>query len=66
MSLKVFHILFINCAIILSFVFGNWAIKTYFEEGKIDLLILGILSVGLAVGLVVYEYAFIKKMRKLL
>jgi hypothetical protein len=62
MSLKAFHVVFIIAAIALAFGFGAWLLKGYFSaEGLIWNLIFGLVSIAAGVGLIVYEYFFLKK-----
>ena len=61
MSLKVFHILFITISIALASGFGVWAVSI---DGW-GYAVTGLASFACAVGLVVYEVAFLKKCREI-
>jgi hypothetical protein len=61
MSLKSFHVVFIGAAILLCAVVSAWCIQGYRQEGESSLLIWGIVSAVAGVGLMAYEWAFIKK-----
>jgi hypothetical protein len=66
MSLKAFHIVFISAAVLLAFGFGAWLLKAYFSaEGRGWDLAFGALSVLSGVGLIIYEYYFLKKTKNL-
>ena len=56
MSLKHFHILFISVAVCLMLLMGMWAVNNSAPGAAVG-------SFLLAVGLVVYEYFFIKKIK---
>jgi hypothetical protein len=58
MSLKWFHIVFISLSVMLSLWFGIWGLF----NGQIAL---GIVSLGISAGLVLYGNYFISKLRKL-
>ena len=58
MSLKWFHIVFISLSVLLSLWFGIWGL---FNEQ----VVLGIVSLGASVGLVLYGNYFRAKARKL-
>jgi hypothetical protein len=58
MSLKWFHIVFISLSVLLSLWFGIWGL---FNEQ----IVLGIVSLGASVGLVLYANYFRAKARKL-
>ena len=61
MSLKAFHLVFITAAILLSFGFGVWLAKNFFSTGGAGNLIAALLSFAAGIGLIVYEYFFLKK-----
>jgi flagellar biogenesis protein FliO len=62
MSLKAFHLVFISLAVLLAFGFGAWLVKRFCSpEGRGWDLVFGILSVGVGVGLILYERYFLKK-----
>jgi hypothetical protein len=58
MSLKWFHIVFISLSMLLSVWFGIWGLFNH-------QIVLGIVSLGGSVGLVVYGNYFLGKLRKL-
>jgi hypothetical protein len=63
MSLKAFHIFFIAVSILLAFGFGLWEIRAYTDSGTVGRLIAGLLSFGVAVGLIIYGIHFLKKLK---
>ena len=58
MSLKWFHIVFISLSVLLSVWFGIWGL---FNQQ----IVLGSVSLGASVGLVLYGNYFVGKLRKL-
>ena len=58
MSLKWVHIFFISLAVIVAVGFGLWGLLN-------DYVLLGILSLVVAAGLVVYGKYFLRKARKI-
>lgn len=58
MSLKWFHIVFVSLSVLLSVWFGIWGLFNHE-------IVLGIVSLGASVGLVVYGNYFLAKLRKL-
>jgi hypothetical protein len=58
MSLKWFHIVFISLSVLLSVWFGIWGLFNH-------QIVLGIVSLGASVGLVIYGNYFLGKLRKL-
>jgi len=66
MSLKAFHVVFIAAAVLLAFGFGAWLLKEYFSaQGQGWDLVFGALSIITGIGLIVYEYFFLKKTKNL-
>lgn len=64
MSLKAIHILFISASTVLSVGFGGWSLHHYFRvSGDRTELVMGIVSLILAAGLVVYGRYFLKKLK---
>jgi hypothetical protein len=62
MSLKAFHLVFITAAIALAFGFGAWLLNGFFSpDGPVGDLIFGLVSMAAGVGLIVYEWYFLKK-----
>jgi hypothetical protein len=65
MSLKAFHLLFISAAVALAVGCGVLGLKDYWSaQGGLFDLIFGLGSFAAAVGLVVYERYFLKKLKK--
>lgn len=64
MSLKTFHFIFIMSAIALALGCGIWELKNYWSPGgrPMDLAV-GIGSTLAAVGLIIYERYFLKKLK---
>ncbi len=64
MSLKAFHIVFVIASTLLSVGFGAWAIRAYSQgDASVAVLILGIVSLFLAIGLVAYGRYFLRKLK---
>ncbi len=63
MSLKAFHLVFIAASILLSVFYGVWAVYRHLVESRLLLLGSGMFSFVLAVGLIVYGGAMMKKLR---
>ena len=61
MSLKAFHLVFITAATLLAFGFGIWLAKNFFSTGGAGSLVAALLSFAAGIGLIVYEYFFLKK-----
>jgi len=49
----------------LSFFFGLWCISSHLKESNIMYALLGLLSIIMALGLVVYGIYFLQKMKKI-
>ncbi len=65
MSLKAFHLLFITAASALAFGFGVWELHDYSKAGGSGgELAMGIGSLVVGLGLIVYERYFLKKLKK--
>jgi hypothetical protein len=65
MSLKAFHLLFITAATALAVGCGVWGIKDYFSpQGRVWDLLFGIGSLMVALGLILYERYFLKKLKR--
>ena len=63
MSLKAFHLVFIILSILFLFVFGIWGVVNHGSNGKTAELVMGILSLVGTVGLSIYLYFFLKKIK---
>lgn len=63
MSLKAFHLVFITASILLALGFGVWQLRLWFNFGNPSDLILGLVSLGAALGLGMYETYFLRKLR---
>jgi hypothetical protein len=64
MSLKAFHVIFITAASALAFGFGVWELKDYWSpDGRAGDLAFGLGSLVVGVGLLVYEWLFLKKLK---
>jgi len=64
MSLKAFHVIFITAASLLAFGCGAWLLWSYDVAGLKSDLTYGIASLGIGLGLLVYEGFFLKKLKK--
>ena len=66
MSLKAFHLVFISASTALAFGMSAWLLRNYFSpEGRVADLLFAIGAVASGIGLIVYEYFFLKKTKKL-
>ena len=65
MSLKAFHIVFVAAAILVSILYGIWAVFMYLAESGLLLLASGMLAFLVAVGLILYGGAVLKKFRNM-
>ena len=63
MSLKDFHVVFITASILLSLGFAYWGFVQYMQLRGGMYVGAALISLLSAIGLVVYEVAFIKKTR---
>jgi high-affinity Fe2+/Pb2+ permease len=59
MSLKAFHVLFVTVATLLTLGFGVWSLRV----GDASYLSLGVISMAVAAGLVIYGVWFLRKMK---
>jgi uncharacterized membrane protein YidH (DUF202 family) len=65
MSLKFFHIVFVTLASVLSFVIGGWSLHRYSTHSETLYLVMGLTTVGLGLGLIVYGFWFWRKITTL-
>jgi len=63
MSLRTFHIIFIVCSIIVTIGFGYWAMRHFQQHQTPAYLWTGVISFIAAIGLMVYEYFFLQKVK---
>ncbi|MDB6018087.1 MAG: hypothetical protein JWR19_2576 [Pedosphaera sp.] len=64
MSLKAFHLVFIVSAILLALGFGAWSWMNYNSPQGVRLdLVWAVASLVSAVGLVIYEIYFLRKLK---
>lgn len=63
MTLKAFHVVFVLIATLTTGGFGVWSLMAHQDRGEMNLLILGVFSLGLTVALLVYGNWFLKKMK---
>jgi len=64
MSLKAFHVIFITASSLMLFGFGTWMLRTYRgPEGIASDLGWAVAALTAAVGLLVYEGFFLKKLK---
>ena len=65
MSLKAFHLLFITASSALAFGCGAWGLRDFFSpDGRASDLLFGLGALAVAIGLILYERYFLKKLRK--
>lgn len=65
MSLKSFHIFFIVVSIFLAFGFGAWSLFVHTTDPNVLYLILGLCSLVVGIGLVVYGVKVVRKLRRI-
>ena len=63
MSLKSFHVFFISVSVLLCIGFGAWCLTAEGVRGQAGYTALGLASLVVAVGLIVYEIMFLRKFR---
>ena len=63
MNLRTFHLLFIAMSTLLAVFVAAWALERYHSDGAIADGVLGVLSIGAAVGLAAYGVAFRRRSR---
>jgi hypothetical protein len=64
MSLKAIHIVFITASTLLAFGFGGWSLRHYVRgSGNTVDLVLGVVSIALAIGLIIYGRYFLRKLK---
>ena len=64
MSLKAFHVIFITSSSLMLFGFGAWMLRAYRSpEGAVSDLVWAVAALTAAVGLLVYEGFFLKKLK---
>ncbi len=61
MSLKLFHIIFIVCSILLALGFSVWSSQMYFQSRQTGYLFSAIGSLAVGIALIFYSIQFIKK-----
>jgi len=61
MSLKAFHIVFIFFSILLAFGFAVWSFSQ--ASGNFTMVLIGIFSVAIGIGLIFYAVRFLKKLK---
>ena len=61
MSLRLFHMIFVLAAIVLTDMFGAWAIWEHSQHPGGGLILAGALSFALGIGLVVYAITLARK-----
>lgn len=65
MSLRWFHVVFLLFALACAEVFGVWALRVFWDNGSIPLLVMGIASLFAGLGLAAYAFWFSQKMDRL-
>jgi hypothetical protein len=65
MSLKIFHIIFISLSVVLAFGFGVWLLIAQPAQGGLIDVLAALLSFGIGILLVLYEFKIVKKFRSL-
>jgi len=63
MSLKIFHVLFIALSILTTFGFSLWCLQSYYGNPDIQMVVFGIPSAMIGLGLVFYSKWFFDKLR---
>jgi hypothetical protein len=66
MSLKAFHLVFITASAALAFGFGVWELQSYGSaDGMRGDLVSGLGAFAAGLGLILYEWYFLRKTRNL-
>ena len=65
MSLKAMHILFVTCSIALALCFGAWLLHDYSQTHDRAEMVIGYVSCGVGVLLVIYAKAILRKLRQI-
>ena len=63
MSLKAFHIFFIAVSALMAFGFGGWGVYYHVTHTSIAFLLMGLSSVVIGIGLIIYGRRFLEKFR---
>ena len=63
MSLKAFHVFFIAVSILLCGGFGWWCFTAEEARGRLGYTVLGIATLVIGLGLIVYEINFLRKFK---
>ncbi len=63
MSLKAFHLIFVTFSFLLTVGFGIWGVAQYVHGGPGADLVMGVISLVLAVGLIWYGKYFLRKLK---
>ncbi len=63
MSLKTFHIVFIVFSVLLAFGVAVWAFQSYAGNGNTMMIVAGIASAVIGIGLIIYGVKFLKKLK---
>jgi hypothetical protein len=63
MSLRDFHILFVNLSVLLSLGFSYWAFQQNKLTGAQGYRVVGLISLIVAAGLVIYVIRFAKRVK---
>ena len=65
MNLRSVHALLIGLSAALAVLFGLWCLSQYGRQDRLALLVAGIASFAVSVGLMVYDSWFLRKTRML-
>ena len=65
MSLKAFHIVFVTASVLLTFGIAAWSLVTYADTNRAVDLATGVCCGVAGVGLLVYGYCFLKKLKNI-
>lgn len=65
MSLKTMHLVFVTCSITLAFCFGAWLLHDYAATRDRAEMVMGTISCGVGVTLVIYAKAILRKLRQI-
>ena len=64
MSLKAVHVFFVTVATLIAAGFGLWSIQQYGATGSAGDLLMTIRAVAAAIGLPIYGFWFLRKLKK--
>jgi len=65
MSLKAFHVVFVACSVLLMLLLAGWSFGNFRDAGRVADLAYAAGAVFAAIGLLVYGWYFLKKLKNI-